>query len=396
MKMKTENAAALDYPGDLLGFAEELHPSEAEKLRQLRTFLDEEVRPVITDRWERSETLDDFRKPLANLGLFDHSVADANGDVRELYRGFITLELARLDLAMSIVFGGQVGMFRTVVREGGSAEQVADWDQSILDLTMTGCFALNEPEHGSDIAGGMETAARRTDDGWVINGHKRWIGNATISDNIVVVAREDGGNRVLAFVVPTDTPGLERRVIEHKAAVRMVHNADVTFKDVTISENRRLPRIESFRDINRAFRTLRADVAWGAAGMQLAAYESALVYAKKRHQFGRPIASFQLVQDKLVRITANIAQTLALAVRTATHPRTDEASPSLVKLVTADRLRETVALAREIVGGNGILLDYDVVRYFIDAEAMYTFEGTREMNTLIVGRAITGHSAFTR
>jgi len=297
---------------------------------------------------------------------------------------------------MSITYGGQVGMFRTLIHAGGSPEQIADWDPGILDFSFTGCFALTEPEHGSDVAGGLATVARRTDEGWVLDGAKRWIGNATISDNIVVIAREADGPRVLAFVVPADAPGVTRTVIPHKAAARMVHNADITLEGVRVPEERRLPRIESFADINRAFRRLRAEIAWCAAGMQLGAYEAAADYAATRQQFGRPIAGFQLVQDKLVRIVANIAQTLALAVRTTTHPIADDVSPSLIKLVAADRLRESVALARETMGGNGILLDEDAVRFFADAEAIYTFEGTREINTLILGRALTGLSAFTR
>lgn len=385
------------YPGDLLGFAEDLTDAERAKLTMLRAFLDENVRPVLVERWENGANLAEFRKPLAALRLHDDpAILGEDGRPRPLYRGFITLELCRLDLAMSITYGGQVGMFRTVVHAGGSPEQIAAWEPGILDFSFTGCFALSEPDHGSDVAGGLATVARRTDDGWVLDGAKRWIGNATISDNIVVIAREEEGDRILAFVVPADSPGVERRVIEHKAAARMVHNADIVLTDVHVSEERRLPRIESFRDINRAFRTLRADIAWSAAGMQLGAYEAAAEYAATREQFGRPIAGFQLIQDKLVRIVANIAQTLALAVRTTTHPISDDVSASLVKLVAADRLRESVALARETMGGNGILLDNDAVRFFADAEAMYTFEGTREINTLIIGRALTGLSAFTR
>jgi len=386
-----------DYPGDVLGFAEDLTGAERRKLAALRAHLDEHVRPVLVDRWERGENLADIREPLAALHLLDDpAVLDADGRVRPLYRGFVTLELCRLDLAVSITYGGQVGMFRTVVHAGGSPEQIAEWDPGILDFSFTGCFALSEPDHGSDVAGGMETTARRTDAGWVIDGAKRWIGNATISDNIVVVAREEGAGRILAFVVPADAPGVRREVIAHKGAARLVHNADVLLTSVFVPEERRLPRIESFRDINRAFRRLRADIAWSSAGMQLGAYDAAIRYARGRMQFGRPIAGFQLIQDKLVRIAANIAQTLALAVRTATHPITDDVSPSLVKLVAADRLRETVSLARESMGGNGILLTGDAMRFFADAEAMYTFEGTRDVNTLIVGRALTGQSAFTR
>lgn len=392
-----EDRATALHAGDLLGFAERLTPAERAKIEQLRAFLDTAVRPVLTKRWEEAEHLADFRGPLARLRLLDDpALLTSDGSVRELYRGFLTAEMARLDLAMSITYGGQTAMFRTLVHAGGSPEQIAEWDARILDFSFTGCFALNEPDHGSDVAGGMSTVARRDGTGWVIDGAKRWIGNASISDNLVVVAREQEGPRVLAFVVPTSTPGVDVRVIEHKAAARMVHNADVTLREVRVGEDRRLPRIERFADINRAFRALRADVAWTAAGMQLGAYDAALRYAGAREQFGRPIAAFQLVQDKLMRIVANIAQTLALASSAAMHPPTEEAHASLVKIVAADRLRESVALAREIVGGNGILLDNDVVRFFADAEAVYTFEGTREMNTLIVGRAITGHSAFVR
>jgi len=387
----------LDYPGDVLGFADDLADAERTKLAVLRAYLDENVRPVLADRWERGENLADFRAPLAALHLLDDpALLDEHGRPRPLYRGFVTLELCRLDLAMSMTYGGQVSMFRTLVHAGGSPEQIAAWDSGILDFSFTGCFALSEPDHGSDVARGLETTARRAGDGWVLDGAKRWIGNATISDNIVVVAREADGSRVLAFVVPADAPGVRRSLIAHKGAARLVHNADIVLEGVVVAEDRRLPRIESFHDINRAFRELRATIAWSAAGMQLGAYEAALRYAQERRQFGRPIAGFQLIQDKLVRIAAGIAQTLALCVRTATHPIEDDVSPSLVKLIVADRLRESVALAREIMGGNGILVTGDAMRFFADAEAMYTFEGTREVNTLIVGRALTGHSAFTR
>lgn len=382
------------YPGDLLGFANALTPAEVDKIRRLRDFLDTEIRPVLAERWEKAANLGDFRAGLARLRLLDDpALVTEAGAVRELYRGFVTLELSRLDLAVSILYGGQANMFRTLIHAGGSPEQIAEWDRGILDFTFTGCFALSEPDHGSDIAGGIETVARRQGDGWILDGEKRWIGNATISDNIVVIAREQGGDRILAFVVPTESEGVECRVIEHKAAARMVHNAEVTLRDVHVSETRRLPRIESFRDVNRAMRELRADVAWTAAGMQLGAYDAVLAYATRRTQFGRPIAGYQLVQEKLVRIVANIAQTLSLASRMAEAPA-DDVGASLVKIVVADRLRESVALARETLGGNGILLEHDVARFFVDAEAVYTFEGTREMNTLIVGRAITGLSSF--
>lgn len=387
----------LDYPGDLLGFSDALTDAERDKLSALRDHLHQNVRPLLIEAWEKGECPAQIREPLARMRLEDDpALVGDSGAPSALYQGFKTAELSRLDLGVSIIYGGQVGMFRTLVQEGGSPEQIAAWDADILAFRKTGCFALNEPDHGSDIAGGLSTTARRDGDDWVITGRKRWIGNATISDELCVIAREEGGDRVLAFLVPSTAEGVTRSVIEHKAALRHVHNADIALAQVRVPEAARLPRIESFRDINRAFRTLRAAIAWNAVGMQLGAYDAALRYARERQQFGSPIAGYQLIQEKLVQIVANIAQTLALAVRAATHPVADDVAPSLLKLVAADRLRETAALAREIVGGNGLLLDHDVIRFFADAEAMYTFEGTREMNVLILGRALTGISAFTR
>jgi glutaryl-CoA dehydrogenase len=394
---ESQDPAVLDYPGDLLGFADALTDVERAKLALLREHLNTRVRPLLIPAWEAGECPAEIRGPLAALRLEDDpALLGDDGRPSALYQGFKTLELSRLDLGVSIIYGGQAGMFRTLVLEGGSPEQIAAWDDDILAFRKTGCFALTEPEHGSDIAGGLSTTARRAGDGWVIEGRKRWIGNATISDELCVVAREQDGDRVLAFLVPATAPGVTLSVIEGKAALRHVHNAEIVLDEVYVPDEARLPRIESFHDINRAFRTLRPVIAWNSVGMQLGAYDAALRYAKERIQFGGPIAGYQLIQEKLVQIVANIAQTLALAVRTATHPVTDDVAPSMIKLVAADRLRESVALAREIVGGDGLLLKNDVVRFFVDAEAMYTFEGTREMNVLIVGRAITGISAFTR
>jgi glutaryl-CoA dehydrogenase len=389
------------YAGsDLLGYEQELTDAERSKLLELRVFLDSEVQPILADHWERAACPAHLRAPLAALRLHDDPALLAGRDEpRPVYVGFRNFELARTDLSVAMLFGGQVGMFRTLVREGGSPEQVREWNQAIVDFRMTGCFALTEPRHGSDVAGGLETRAVREGSGWRITGRKRWIGNATISDHVAVVARNETDGGIAAFVVPTAAPGVRLDLIERKTSLRMVHNADIRFEDVTVDEGLRLPRIRTFADVNRAFRTLRPDVAWMASGMQFGAYEAALRYAQGREQFGRPIAGFQLIQEKLVRMLGNAVASLGVAVRLAqVYAAGDErdAPASLGKLWTADRLRETVALARETVGGEGITLDTDVSRFFADAEALYTYEGTREVNTLIVGRAVTGLSAFTR
>ncbi|WP_432534386.1 acyl-CoA dehydrogenase family protein [Kineococcus arenarius] len=395
------------YPvSDPFGYERALTAAERGKLHRLRSYLDAEVRPLLAEHWEQARCPVHVRTDLADLRLHDDPALLAGGSApRPLYLGFRSFELARTDLSVAMLYSGQVGMFRTLVLEGGSPEQIERWDDDIVGFRMTGAFALTEPGHGSDVARGMETTAERRGTSWRLDGRKRWIGNATVSGHVVVVARNASDGGVAAFVVPTSAPGLSMRTIERKTSLRMVHNADITLAGVHVDDTLRLPRITTFADVNRAFGTLRADVVWLAAGLQAGAYEAALRYAGEREQFGRPIAGFQLVQDKLVRMLGNVVASLGVAVRlsevvdedpAATSTGSASSAASLAKLWTADRLRETVALARETVGGEGITLDTDVSRFFADAEALYTYEGTREVNTLIVGRAITGLSAFTR
>ncbi|MEY4102731.1 MAG: hypothetical protein RIR88_865 [Actinomycetota bacterium] len=375
-----------------------LTDAERGKLRRLRQVLDTEVRPIIADYWQREESPVHLREPLAALHLVDDpAIVDAEGKSSELYIGFRTFEFSRIDVSVGMVYHGQVGMFRTLVREGGSPEQVAQWDPKIVSFEMTGCFAMTEPEHGSDVARGMESTARRVGDNWVISGSKRWIGNVPFSEYIIVLAKDEADGEVKAFLVRTDAPGVTFSKIERKASLRLVNNSDIWLDQVDVPEAYRLQRINSFADISRIMRTLRPDAAWVAAGVQAGAYEAALTYAQQREQFGRPIAGFQLIQDKLVRMLGNITASLSMLVRLAEVRQSgvsrDEDS-ALAKVWIAARMRETVALAREIVGGNGIVIDNDVMRFFTDAESVYTYEGSNEINTLIVGRAITGHSAF--
>jgi glutaryl-CoA dehydrogenase len=249
------------------------------------------------------------------------------------------------------------------------------------------------------VAGGLATTARREGDEWVLDGAKRWIGNAAYSEFVGVFARDVADGQVKVFLARTDDPGMTLTTIERKAALRLITNSDIALDGVRVPETHRLQRVSSFADVSALFRTLRPDIAWIAAGAQAGAYEAALRYTLSREQFGRPIAGFQLVQDKLVRMLGNVTASLGMAVRLAERRQAgvsrDEDS-ALAKVWLSDRLRETVAWAREVVGGNGIVIDNDVARFFTDAEAVYTYEGTREINTLIVGRAVTGLSAFTR
>lgn len=388
-------------PTDLLGYHDELlGDAERTKLQALRDLLAERARPQLSQWWEAGECPAHLRRELAALRLEDDAVLlGADGRVNPFYTGFKHFEFQRFDASIGTLYGGQTGMFRTVVREGGSPEQVAELDARIPTFELTGCFALTEPDHGSDVAGGMATTATREGDTWRISGHKRWIGNAAISDVILVVAADAADRTAKIFVVPRTAPGVSVTDIRGKIALRMVRSGDIVLDDVRVPESARLQRIDSFADVSAILARLRYVIGWNAAGMQTGAYEAALRYALGRQQFGRPIAGFQLVQEKLTRMLGNATATLSFAVRLTELMRQGRLTgtvAALAKTWAADRVRETVALGREIAGAEGIRVDNDLARYFADAEALYTFEGTHEMNSLIVGRAITGLSAFTR
>lgn len=385
---------------DLYGYADLLAEPEVGKLRALREVLDTRLRPVLADHWERAASPVFLRPLLRDLRLVDDPVLlDDAGRTRELYAGFRAFEFSRVDIGTGMLFHGQTAMFRELVRQGGSPEQVAAWDAAIVAFEMTGCFALTEPDHGSDVARGLATSARRDGDRWVLEGRKRWIGNAEHSEYVGVFARDVADGQVKVFLARTDDPGMTLTTIERKASLRTVTNSDIALDGVVVPESRRLQRVNSFADVAALFRTLRPDIAWIGAGAQAGAYEAALRHTLAREQFGRPIAGFQLVQDKLVRMLGNVTASLGMAVRLAQRRQDgveSDAESALAKVWVADRLRETVAWARELVGGDGIVVDNDVARFFADAEAVYTYEGTREINTLVVGRAITGLSAFVR
>ena len=387
---------------DPYGFTDLLDDVERAALARLRSVLESEVEPLLAESWERGIFPEEIIAPLAALHLMDPpEFAGATDADRALYRGFRNFELARTDVSVATFYNGQAGLFRTTIELGGSAEQVAELGARIRSFDLRGAFALTEPDHGSDIARGLETTARRDGDDWIIDGRKRWIGGAVLADVIVVFARtsshEDGDEGVGAFLVPRDAPGLTLTTMTGKIALRIVQNSDIDLVGVRVAESARLPRVNTFADVARMLGAMRADVAWIAVGAQAGAFEAATSYVREREQFGRAIGGFQLVQDKLATMLGNLTASLALIVRLtqrqAARQSTDEDS-ALAKMWTAARLRETVALGREVAGGNGILLEHRLARFFADAEAVYSYEGTHDINALIVGRGITGLSAF--
>ncbi len=384
---------------DFFGYRDLLDDDETALLAGLRAWLEEHLAPIVDDHWARAEFPYDLIAGLAELDIMGLSLDLPDRPARRrLLGGFVGLELARIDASFASFYGVHSGLAMGTIAQCGSSEQQQRWLPAMRRLEKVGAFGLTEPHGGSDVAGGLETTARRDGDEWVLDGAKRWIGNGTFADLIVVWARDVADDEVKGFVVEKEMPGFAATKMENKLALRITQNADLTFDGVRVPEANRLQHADSFADTNSVLRSTRGSVAWSAVGVHTGVYEVAVQYAKDREQFGRPIGGFQLVQDHLARILADLTASLGLAVRGAQLQDAGDfrdEQGALVKAFCTSRLRESVARARELMGGNGILLEYGMARYFNDAEALYSYEGTREINTLIVGRAITGLGAFT-
>jgi glutaryl-CoA dehydrogenase len=391
--------ARADIDADLFDYRSLLNDHERALLDRLRTWLREKLAPVADEYWSKAEFPHQLVESFGRLDVMGlpYELPGTPTEGR-LLAGFVSLEISRVDSSFSSFYGVHSGLAMGSIYYCGSAEQRERWLPAMRRLEKVGAFGLTEPHGGSDVAGGLETTARRDGDEWVLDGAKRWIGNATFADLVVIWARAVEDDSVKGFVVEKGTPGFTTTKMEGKLALRTVQNADIVLDGVRLPEANRLARADDFKDTNTVLRHTRGGVAWSAVGAMMAVYEIAVQYAKDRVQFGRPIGGFQLVQDLLARMLGNITASLGLAVRVAQLQDAGifrDEQGALAKSYCTSRLRETVAWARELLGGNGILMEYGVARYFNDAEALYSFEGTREINTLIVGRSITGLGAFT-
>jgi glutaryl-CoA dehydrogenase len=374
-----------------------LRPEDREIRDRVRTFCEKEVTPRINDYWERAEFPFELVPKMAELGI-------AGGTVRgygcpgmsNVAAGLVACELARADGSVGTFNGVHSFLAMQSIALLGSEEQRQRWLPAMARLEAVGAFALTEPQHGSDAVA-LETSARRDGDSYVLDGQKKWIGNGSIADHVIVWARgEDGA--VGGYVVDKGTPGYEARVMTGKTALRAVWQAEITLTGVRVPAENKLAHCTSFKDVSAVLDRTRYTVAWRALGLATAAYELALAHALRREQFGAPIAGYQLVQDKLARMLAEITAMQLMCWRLsslADEGRMTAAMASLAKMNTAAKARRIVADARDILGGDGILLDFHVARHFADMEAVYTFEGTDSVQALIVGRAITGLSAIS-
>jgi glutaryl-CoA dehydrogenase len=391
---------ALPAPnGDFYQLADVLTPDEMATVKKVRTYMESTVKPIIDKYWSDDafpfELLPSFKElGLGGLGFQGYGCA---GGSQKLF-GFVAMELARVDPSFSTFFGVHSGLAMGSIYLDGSEEQKQKWLPPMARWEKIGCFGLTEPLVGSGASGGLLTTAKRDGDTWVLNGEKRWIGNAPWCDLSIIWARDVADNQVKGFIVENKTtPGFSVEKIEHKVALKVVQNGHITLKDVRVPEANRLQAGNTFRDTARVLRMTRYMVGWASTGAQMGAFENALAYAQTRLQFGRPIASFQLIQDLLAKMLGNLTACQCMMVRLATLDdagKLTDQHAALAKAYCTAKARETVAWGREIFGGNGIVADFNVGKFFCDVEALYSYEGTYQMQNLIVGKAVTGLSAF--
>ena len=387
-----------DVDGDYYRILDLLDDKERAVVKRVRDFCEAVVAPIIEEYWARDKFPHELIPQIAELGIggVGYEGYGAAGG-RWLLNGIICMELARMDCSIATFYGVHTGLAAGSIYLCGDEQQKQRWLPAMMRFEKIGSFGLTEPDVGSATSGGMGTTCRRDGDGWILNGQKKWIGNSTFADLNIIWARDEATNQVKGFVVEKENPGFSVRKIEHKMALRVVQNGLITLHDCRVREVDRLQNANTFKDTAKVLKMTRTGVAWFAVGCQMGAYEHALRYAQQRIQFGRPIGGFQLVQDLLVRMLGNLTSAQCLMLRLGQLQDQDlmrDDHASLAKAFCTVKCRETVGYARELLGGNGILLDNHVGRFVADAEAIYSYEGTREMNTLIVGKQITGLSAF--
>lgn len=394
----SQKARPTAVSGDFYDIAASLGESDRALVGAVRAFAEEHIAPIINDYWTRAAFPFELIPRIAALGIGGLGYEGYGCAGRSnVVAGFVCMELATADSSMATFFGVHAGLAMGSIYVCGSEEQKRRWLPAMARFERIGAFGLTEPEVGSGTARGLTTTARRDGDGWILNGQKKWIGNATFADLTVIWARDVADDQVKGFVVEKGTPGFTAEKIEHKMALRVVQNALITLADCRVPDANRLERARSFRDTAEVLRLTRATVAWQAVGCARGAYQHAARYACERRQFGKPIGAFQLVQDLLARMLGNVTASQCLCLRLSQLQDAGllaDEHASLAKGFCTVKMRETVGWARELLGANGILLDYHVGRFVADAEAIYSYEGTREMNALIVGRSITGISAF--
>lgn len=401
MKLLTATGKKKELPpinGDFYHIEDKLSTEDRIVQLKVRDFMEKEISPIVNNYWLRDEFPFEIIEKFAALNICGYTY-DGYGCAggSSLMEGVIAAEIARVDASIATFFGVQSGLAMGSIYICGSEAQKEEWLPRMQQMKVIGAFGLTEPEVGSGAAGGLTCTCKRTESGWVLNGQKKWIGNSTFSDITIIWARDLDDGQVKGFIVRKENPGFAVEKIKGKMALRIVQNGLITLTDCVVPESDRLQNANSFKDTAKVLQMTRAGVAWMAVGCARGAYENALDYTRKREQFGKPIASFQLIQNHLVEMLSNLTAMQTLVYRLSEMQDNGDLKDehaSLAKVFCSLRTRDIVSKAREVMGGNGILLEYNVARFLADAEAIYSYEGTKEINSLIVGRSITGFSAF--
>jgi glutaryl-CoA dehydrogenase len=382
---------------DYFRIADQLSSEERGYWRRTRDFVDDEVLPVINGYWERAEFPWPLIEKMAALGIIGDGIQGYGcPPMSPIATGLVHLEINRGDGSLGTFLGVQAGLAMQSIAMLGSQEQKQRWLPKMASLERIGAFALTEPLHGSDAVS-LETSARRDGDQWLINGAKKWIGNGTIADVVVVWARDVADGQVKGFLVEKGTPGYDARRIEGKGSLRAVWQAEIALTDVRVADGNRLPGANTFKDTGKVLAGTRNAVAWAGLGHATAAYEIAVAYCRQRIQFGKPLVSFQIVQDRLVKMLAEVCSMQLYCLRLGRlieEGRLTDTISAIAKMNNTRKARQVIAEARDLLGGNGIQLDFHVMRHMADIEALHTFEGTETIQALIVGRDITGVGAF--
>ena len=390
-----DGPAEIPYPdADLLHIVRLLPPTEQARYAEIRNYLQSAVRPASIGYWNREEFPRDVVAGMGARGLGELQLDGSSA----LFKGLMYVEVARADVSLSALAGIHNELIVGTIHHLGSDEQKRRWLPGLRTFAQLGAFALTEPGHGSDISRGLETTARRDGGEWVLNGTKRWIGSGTVADVALVWARDTADGHLKCFLVETDRPATPPPGLNTRSACGSCRMPISRLEDVRIPAANLLPGASSFASASALLRDSRAWVGWQAAGIQFAAFDVARSYTLNRRQFGRELAGFQLVQQQLADILGNAAASLALMVQLARLQEDgllEMAQAAMAKATTTRLARASVAMGRSLLGGNGITSDHEMAKLFADAEILYTYEGSYEINSLLVGRAVTGIQAFT-
>ncbi|MDQ4000455.1 MAG: acyl-CoA dehydrogenase family protein [Actinomycetota bacterium] len=377
---------------------EELLTDEEREIRdRVRAFADREVIPVINEYWDKAQFPFELIPKIAELNIAGTTIEGYGcPGMSHAAAMLVAIEMARGDGSLNTFFGVHSGLAMGTIDICGSEEQKEKWLPPMARMEKIGAFGLTEAKHGSDSVM-LETSVRREGDEYVINGEKRWIGNATFADVTIIWARDEEDGQVKGFLVEKGAEGFSTELITGKMGKRAVWQPDIKLEDVRVPVENKLGNANSFKDTVKVLTATRAGVAWEAVGHAVASYEAALTYAKERVQFGEPIASFQIIQNKLANMLAEITSMQLVCYRLAQLQEQGKMTggmASLAKMNNAKKAKQVCANARDIMGGNGVLLEYHVARHLSDMEIVYTYEGTDTVQSLIVGREVTGISAF--